>query len=146
MVLSLAAIPAGAMQDSVEQSRQYVERLDKQCVFDHGYVCRAMPGDNFGAPGRDRDMIPGAYLKAWSVSYQDFLRIPEMTDKQKQLKHYKVGFAENATQFIILYQGLLLPMLENGKVVGAMRATYGLTTQYWIDKATLAIDKRLFLR
>jgi len=69
-----------------------------------------------------------------------------MTDEQKQLKHYKIGFTENETQYIILYQGLLLPLLENGEVVGTMRATFGLTTKYWINKHTLEIDKRLFLR
>jgi hypothetical protein len=134
------------MQDSVEQSMRYVESLSDDCVYDHGYRCVGPSGDDFTAPGSDRDLVPGPYLKAWSVSYRDFLEIAEMTGEQKQLKHYKIGFTESETQYIILYQGLLLPMLENGEVVGTMRATYGISTKYWIDKTTLAVDKRLFLR
>lgn len=134
------------MQDSVRQSMEYVESLDDHCVYDHGYACLDPGGDDFAERGTDAGLVPGPYLEAWSVSYRDFVKIPGMSDEQKRLKHYKIGFAENATQYIILYQGLLLPRLENGEVVGTMRATYGISTKYWIDKKTLAIDKRLFLR
>lgn len=135
-----------AMQDSVKRSMEYVSGLDDNCVYDDGYQCIKVSEDDFLKRNPERSLTPGPYLKAWSVSYQDFLGISEMTDEQKQLKHYKIGFTENETQYIILYQGLLLPLLENGKVVGTMRATFGLTTKYWIDKKTLKIDKRLFLR
>ncbi len=134
------------MQDSVKQSMEYVAGLDDSCVFDDGYRCIKVSEDDFLKRNPERVLTPGPYLKAWSVSYRDFLKIPDMTDEQKQLKHYKIGFTENETQYIILYQGLLLPLLENGKVAGTMRATFGLTTKYWIDKKTLEIDKRLFLR
>lgn len=134
------------MQDSVKQSMQYVESLDGECVYDHGYVCREPSGDDLAAPGRDAAMAPGPYLEAWSVAYRDFAGIAEMTAEQKRLKHYKIGFAETGEQYIVLFQGLLLPRLENGEVVGTLRATYGISTKYWIDKQTLEIDKRLFLR
>lgn len=134
------------MQDSVKQSMEYVESLDDDCTYDHGYLCLEATEDDFTGRDADRGLVPGPYLAAWQASYRDFLEIPEMTDEQKRLKHYKIGFIENDTQFIILYQGLLLPMLENGEVVGTMRATYGISTKYWIDKNTLEIDKRLFLR
>lgn len=134
------------MQDSVKQSMAYVETLDDGCVYDHGYRCLEAPEDDFSHPDPGRAWTPGPYLDAWSVSYRDFVEIPEMNGAQKQLKHYKIGFTENDTQYIILYQGLLLPMLENGAITGTMRATYGISTKYWIDKATLTIDKRLFLR
>lgn len=134
------------MQDSVKQSMEYVEALDDDCTYDHGYRCLETTEDDFTARDADRGLVPGPYLAAWQASYRDFLEIPEMTAEQKRLKHYKIGFTESDTQFIILYQGLLLPRLENGKVVGTMRATYGISTKYWIDKTTLDIDKRLFLR
>lgn len=134
------------MQDSVKQSREYVESLDGDCVYDHGYVCREPSGDDLAAPGRDAAMVPGPYLEAWSVAYRDFAAITGMTDEQKRLRHYKIGFAATGEQYIVLFQGLLLPRLENGEVVGTLRATYGISTKYWIDKQTLAIDKRLFLR
>lgn len=134
------------MQDSVKQSMEYVDSLDGDCVYDHGYRCIEPSGSDFGAPESDRAMLPGPYLEAWSVSHRDFLGIAEMTSEQKRLRHYKIGFSETDTQYIILYQGLLLPMLENGEVTGTMRATYGISTRYRIDKETLEIDERLFLR
>lgn len=134
------------MQDSVKQSMAYVDALDDRCVYDHGYRCAEPAADDFIAREADDAMVPGPYLAAWEASYRDFLELPEMTAEQKRLRHYKIGFAENETQFIVLYQGLLLPMLEDGEVVGTMRATYGISTKYWIDRDSLEIDKRLFLR
>lgn len=134
------------MQDSVKQSMAYVDALDERCVYDHGYRCMEPAGEDFTAREADGAMVAGPYLAAWEASYGDFLEIPEMTAEQKRLRHYKIGFAETETQYIVLFQGLLLPMLEEGEVVGTMRATYGISTKYWIDKATLAVDKRLFLR
>lgn len=144
--LWLILTPGIAMQESVKQSMEYVESLNDDCVYDHGYRCTEASGDNFTEPESDRTLVPGPYLEAWSISYRDFLEIAEMTSEQKRLKHYKIGFAENDTHYIVLYQGLLLPMLENGEVTGTMRATYGISTKYWIDRTTLKIDERLFLR
>lgn len=134
------------MQDSVKRSMEYVSGLDGQCVYDDGYRCMTVSEDDFIHPDPHRSWIPGPYLEAWSVSYTDFRAIQEMSPEQKQLKHYKIGFTENDTQYIVLYRGLLLPRIEDGKVVGIMRATFGLSTKYWINKRTLEIDKRLFLR
>ncbi|HSH43819.1 MAG TPA: hypothetical protein VK973_16985 [Arenicellales bacterium] len=134
------------MQESVRQSMAYVDSLDERCVYDHGYRCIEAPGDDAAAPEAERLLVPGRYLEAWSVSYRDFLDIAEMNDEQKRLKHYKIGFSESDSHFIILYQGLLLPRLEDGGVVGTLRATYGISTRYLINKETLAIDERKFLR
>jgi len=134
------------MQESVKRSMEYVSRLDDRCVYDHGYRCIEVIEDDFTRENPGRPWIPGPWLQAWSVTYRDFLDIEEMSGDQKKLMHYKVGFTENETQYIVLYQGLLLPMLEDGQPAGVMRATYGLTTKYWVNKKTLEIDKRLFLR
>jgi len=134
------------MQESVKQSMEYVSGLSDDCVYDHGYQCIEVSEDDFLRRDPDRSWTPGPYLEAWSVTYRDFLAIEEMSAEQKKLMHYKIGFTENDTQYIVLYQGLLLPRLENGKPAGVMRATFGLTTKYWVDKKTLNIDKRLFLR
>jgi len=134
------------MQESVQRSMEYVAGLDDHCVYDHGYRCVAVAEDDFTQLDPDRSWTPGPWLEAWSVTYRDFLDIEEMSREQKRLKHYKIGFTENETQYIVLYQGLLLPRLEQGEPVGVMRATYGLTTKYWVSKRTLAIDQRLFLR
>lgn len=142
----LTSLPAAAMQESVKRSMEYVSSLDDECVYDDGYRCLEVSEDDFISRDPRRPWIPGSYLEAWSVSYRNFLEIPDMNAEQKKLKHYKLGFTENDTQYIILYRGLMLPRLENGKVVGTMRATFGLSTKYWIDKRTLKIDQRLFMR
>lgn len=144
--LAMIPIAGAAMQESVKQSMKYVDSLDDDCVYDHGYQCLEVSEDDFLGPAPDRDWVPGPYLEAWSACHRDFLAIPEMMAEQKRLRHYKIGFTENDTHYIILYQGLLLPMLEDGEVVGTMRATYGISTKYWINKETLNMDKRLFLR
>jgi len=145
-ILLLILAPVAAMQDSVKRSMEYVDSLDDDCVYDHGYRCVEVREDDFTGPDPGRAWVPGRYLAAWSMAYHDFQEIPEMTAAQKRLKHYKIAFAANERQIIVLFQGLLLPMLENGEVVGTMRATYGKSTKYWIDRETLRIDKRLFLR
>lgn len=134
------------MQESVKRSMEYVSQLDDNCVYDHGYRCIEIAEDDFTSRDPNRAWTPGPWMEAWSVTYRDFLDIEEMSSDQKNLMHYKIGFTENDTQYIVLYQGLLLPMLKDGEPDGVMRVTYGLTTKYWVDKQTLEIDKRLFLR
>lgn len=148
LVLAVCLIPSTgvAMQESVKRSMEYVSQLDDNCVYDHGYRCIEVTEDDFTSRDPDRPWTPGPWLEAWSVTYRDFLDIEEMTRDQKNLMHYKIGLTENDTQYIVLYQGLLLPMLTDGEPDGVMRVTYGLTTKYWVNKETLEIDKRLFLR
>ena len=134
------------VQESVKQSIDYVRNMQVECTLDHGYRCIEVQEDDFLGEDADRNMVPGPYLKAWYLCYEDFLSIPELTDEQKELKHYKMGFTENETHFIVLFQGLLLPEIVDGKPVGTIRATFGLSTKYWVDKKTLNISKRLFLR
>ena len=91
-------------------------------------------------------LVPGPYLAAWQVSYLDFQSIPDLTDAQKNLIHYKFGFTHNTDDYIILYQALLLPEMINGKPTGTIRATFGQSAKYWVDRKSLTIRKRLFLR
>jgi len=134
------------MQESVKQSMRYVESLEEDCVYDDGYTCRDVDADDLTRPDPGRAWVPGPYLAAWSVCYRDFLGIGELSAEQKKLRHYRVAFGETAEHYIVLFAALLLPGLEDGEPVGVMRATYGLSTKYWVNRETLAIDKRLFLR
>lgn len=139
--------PGGAqMQDSLIKSMEYVRSLDANCTLDHGYRCVQPEEDDFLGADTDQKLIFGPYLQAWMASYEDFKQITEMTDEQKELKHYKVGFTESDTDYIVLIMGLLLPEIVEGQPVGLTRSTFGLSTKYWIDKKTLKISKRLFLK
>lgn len=134
------------MEESTKKSLDYVKNLQVDCVLDHGYRCMDIAEDNFLGTDSDRKMIPGVFLQAWQVSYADFKIITELTDEQKELKHYKIGFTQNEDNFIVLFQGLLLPEIVDGVPAGIIRSTFGLSTKYWIDRYTLKINKRLFLR
>ena len=134
------------MDESTKKSLEYVKNLQVDCVLDHGYRCMDITEDDFLGVESDKKMIPGVFLQAWQVSYADFKTIAELTDEQKELKHYKIGFTQNQDNFIVLFQGLLLPQIVDGAPVGIIRSTFGLSTKYWIDRHTLKINKRLFLR
>ena len=133
--------------DSVRRSLDYVNQLSDDCARTDGYECIKATETDFLSADSDGALIPGRYFEAWSVSYQDFRSLTELTEEQKQLKHYKIGFTENADQYIVLFRGLLLPRItEEGNLDGVLRVTFGRTTKYWIDKKDFAITKRLFYR
>ncbi|MDH3693017.1 MAG: hypothetical protein OER96_00405 [Gammaproteobacteria bacterium] len=126
---------------------QYVINLDETCAYDDGYVCiEDVVEDQFGTPESNDKMMSGAYLKAYSVSEKDFMSLSDLSEEQRRLKHYKIGFTENATDFIVIYRALILPNLIDGKPDGFSFGTFGITTKYWIDKQTYAIKDRKFYR
>ena len=134
------------MQESTQKSIDYVRNLQVECVFDHGYQCLEIEEDDFLSPHSDQNMVPALHLKAWQVCYEDFRKITDLTDEQKELKHYKIGITQNDSHFVVLFQGLLLPEIVDGQPVGTTRSVFGLSTKYWVDKATFEISKRLFLK
>ena len=102
--------------------------------------------DDFLNAAAHQRMIPAVYLPAWQVCYEDFRSIPDLTDGQKDLKHYRIGFTHNDGEFVLLFQALLLPEMVDGAPRGTIRATYGRSTKYWVDRRTLKIKKRLFMK
>jgi len=134
------------MQESVKRSIEYVLGMETDCVLDHGYKCADGIEDEFLTPASLQRLIPGPYLAAWQVSYDDFRSMPDISDEQKALKHYKIGFTQNEDEYIVLFQALLLPEIVDGMPQGTIRATYGRSTKYWVDRKSLVINKRLFLK
>jgi hypothetical protein len=126
-------------------SRDYVETLGG-CGFDHGYVCRSQQESDFLGVEADKIMVPGIYMKAFDVALKAFQSAADIKPEQRELKHYKIGFSENAEQYIVHFQGLLMPEVKDGEVTGMTRGIYGKTTRYWINKKTLSVDKRLFYK
>lgn len=134
------------MQDSVKQSIDYVAGLEEDCILDHGYRCAETSEDDFLSAAAHQRMIPAVYLAAWQASYEDFQSQPDLSAEQKDLKHYKIGFTHNESEYIVLFQALLLPEIVDGTPQGIIRATFGRSTKYWIDRDTLAVNKRLFMK
>lgn len=147
LLFVLVCYSSGAeMQESTQKSIEYVRNLQTECALDHGYRCVEIEEDDFLSLSSDQNMVPGLFLRAWQICYEDFKAIPDLTDEQKELKHYKIGFTQNDTHFIILLQGLLLPEMVDGEPVGTIRSVFGLSTKYWVDKSTFQISERLFLK
>ena len=134
------------MQDSVKQSLDYVSKLDEDCILDHGYQCVETAEDDFLNAAAHQRMIPALYLAAWQVCYEDFQAISDLSAEQKQLKHYKIGFTHNDAEYVVLFQALLLPEIVDGEPQGTIRPTLGRSTKYWVDRKSLAINKRLFMK
>ena len=104
------------------------------------YAC-AEPPARWRAAQIER-MVP-AYTCAPGRSH-DFRHIADLTSEQKDLKHYRIGFSEDGDQYVVLFRGLLLPEIVDGRPRGVLRAVFGRSTQYWIDKGTLKITRRAY--
>jgi hypothetical protein len=129
-----------------ERARAYVAELAPECTWTDGYACVAPAQDDFldrDAPSR---MVPGAFLRAWEACYRDFLAIADLTEAQKDLRHYRVGFTEDDDHYIVLFSGLLLPHIgPGGKPDGVINAVFGRSVQYWVSKHDLTIRQRQYL-
>lgn len=137
---------AGAAVTHAELLRQsigYVRGLDDRCTYTDGYACAEPPAPLASRAQLER-MVPAVYLRAWAVAYDDFRNLADLTPEQKDLKHYRIGFSEDGDQYVVLFRGLLLPEIVDGRPRGVLRAVFGRSTEYWIDKGTLKISKRLY--
>jgi hypothetical protein len=124
----------------------YIDELDSSCLYKDGYVCAEDGDPNFYSQEAQRAMLPAGYFKAWNPAYDKFLSLSELTDKQKDLKHYKIGFAQEEEQYVVLFSPLLLPYFEQGKANGLSTGVYGMSVKVWVDKKTLSVSKQLFLK
>jgi hypothetical protein len=141
----IPALNVMAEQKSVQQSINYVLSLDGACIYEHGYVCAQ--NNEASLPEQVRNAIPAVYLEAWAIALQDFKQIDDLTEGQKQMKHYNISFAEDKDTYIVSFDALLLPHIDaNNQPYGVMHATYGRSTKYWMNKDNLNIQKRLFMK
>lgn len=134
-------------KDALQRSIDYVNQLDIDCTLTDGYMCADVEEDDFMRPESWQRMIPARYMQVWQVAYEDFRQISDLTQEQKNLQHYKLGFTENETQYIVVLLGLALPYVdEQGQPDGIVNAVFGRSTKYWIDKKSNEIVKRLFYK
>jgi len=126
--------------------KQYVESLQDTCFYDDGYVCAEPSDTKFYKQTLNQQLISALYLQAWPAAYELFNELTELTKKQKDLRHYKVGFAEDGEHYIVYFGALLMPYIENGKPVGVSRNTYGKSVKIWVKKSDKSVNKYLFLK
>lgn len=128
-----------------KRSTDYVIEHSDSCTLDNGYVCQ--PNEEMEIIADSSRMPPGIYLKAWPVAYDNFRALDELSDEQKDLKHYKIGFAENEQNYLVVFSALLLPQInEAGQPEGILRTTLGKSMRYEIDKQSLKVVSRKYYK
>jgi len=144
---SMAFMPGAVMSNiekQVERAVHFVTQLDDSCVYSDGYVCTHNRGDDFDAAVDTRGLVPGVFLQAWAAAYQRFLEEDKLTGEQKKLKHYKVGFKQDGQQLLVLFRPLFLPQIEDGEIVGRLRATFGKEVKIMVDLESNEVESLLY--
>jgi hypothetical protein len=133
--------------DSSQKSIDFVRNQELTCTLTDGYVCMNSEEDNFLEPDSWQRMIPAVYMRAWQTAYDDFHKIPGLSEEQKDLKHYKIGFTENDKNYIIVFLGLVMPYVnDHGEPMGITSTVFGRSVKYRIDKDSNQIVNRLFYK
>ena len=153
IVGTLCMLSGGAMADVDEitnEAIEFVTGLSDDCIYLDGYQCQEAgpkPGESsrvFEHLVDSSGTLPAIVLPAWNVAYQRFLDDPELTEEQKKLKHYRVGFALDDEEVLLVFRPLFLPQMEDGKPVGIMRATMGKELQIRVDLRSLEVAGVLY--
>ncbi len=145
LALSLCISPVASSDDPVAAGREFAIATDG-CGLDHGYRCVPVGEEDFTGLEADRRMLPGNWLRAWQVAQADFRATPDLPEEARALKHYKFGLAETADAYVVHFQPLLTPMVEDGEVTGIARASIGRQARYWIDKTDFSVARRQFYK
>lgn len=146
----LSGVSAAVESESTEAVRQrsvdYVLSYPQTCVVTDGYRCQSI--DEAQILLQQQHAVPGRYLLAWPVVYANFKSMHELSDAQKDLHHYTVGFAENEQNLIVILNAVLLPALnDSGEPNGQLlRSTLGKSMRYELDRQSLAIVSRKYYR
>ena len=157
LILGVLMIPNIAKTDSdlvnmdevLERSKKFAAQASG-CALIDGYRCVHSKEQDFLTAAAQSTMLSGEFLKAWLTALTDFSNQKDQTPEQLDLKHYKFGFTESSDHYVILFQGLLLPVIEtrDGEDVvnGLLRTTYGRTTKYWVTKGDFKVHSKLFYK
>lgn len=128
------------IQSQYEWAVEFAEESNG-CALRDGYVCEPDSIHDFYSAEAQSQMVSGVLLNAWLIAWEDFRSQPSLSDSQKHLKHYRTGVLQFADAYIVRFQGLLLPEVDDaGEISGALRATLGASVEYRIDRSTLKIN------
>lgn len=143
-LLLLFGLEGGLMAS--DENKVYVEGLPDDCTYDDGYLCVEPGEDDFLSRESEAQLVPAVYVNAFATALAHFKGLEMLTDAQKKLMHYKIGFTEDNAHYIVLFRALLMPNIVDGKATGFATASFGMTTKIWIDKKTGDVVKHLFYR
>jgi|GEM_PF-1686458 len=153
MVFQVGLFSGASMADvdeMVREATQYVENLPRDCVYLDGYICQAegpKPGESsrvYAHATDDSGTLPGSLVQVWPAAYAHFMADENLNDQQKQLMHYRIGFSKQGNEAIVLFRPLFLPQMQNGEVVGKMRATIGREVRVHVDLTTQKVSRSIY--
>lgn len=132
-----------------QQAVDYVDNLSEDCTYTDGYQCALQSESDKQSELNRRyktafdahQTVSPVTLKAWSAAHTAFLELTDISAEQKKLKHYRIGFAQADGQTTVWFRPLLLPQIDDGEVVGLMRATIGQDVRITIANDTMAVAK-----
>ena len=128
------------LREELHRAEKYVETVDG-CSLGHGYICQQISHQDFKSIEVQDAMLSGNQLRAWNVAFDYFLNLQELTAEQKKLKHYKIGVLEGDENYIVRFQGLLLPSIDkNGNRQGLMRASIGASLEINVSKSQFSVQ------
>ncbi len=135
-----------SLQSKAEQAKaqavEYVDGLAANCDYRNGYQCADAPPEigksskAFIAAIDQSGTVSPMFLQTWPLAYDAFQNIEDLSDEQKQLKHYRIGFHYSEPLITIWFKPLLLPQIDQGEVVGNMRAHIGQDVRVIVDSAS----------
>lgn len=130
MTCSLSGYMAMANDDvksPVQQSIHYAIAVSHRarCTLTDGYLCAEIDKFTWNRRPKTSSSVPGIYMAAWEVCYAHFKALPDLSNEQKRLAHYSIGFAEDDKHYIIELAGLLLSKLVNEKPNGVILGSVG---------------------
>ncbi len=145
LCFSLFPMFAYAVDDPTKRAIQYINSLQDDCVVGDAYRCEPVSESTIKL--NQQTMVPAKYLGAWPAVYVDFKSIELLSEAQKDFKHYKIGFAEDGDDFLVIFRALLLPEIDDaGDITGLLRTTFGQSMRYRVNKQTLQIVERKLYR
>ena len=137
---------ADSLTTAQQRAMDYVLVSPRDCTLGDGFQCDPLSESEISL--NQQQMIPAVYLRAWPVAYADFMQLDSIDKAQKQLSHYRIGFAEDRANFVVVFRALLLPELDvQGQATGRlMRTGLAPSLRYKIDKQSLEITERKLYR
>lgn len=142
--------PQSMAEPSIAEALAYVELQGDECVLVDAYQCQSnapSPNESSRVFSDAIDLggtLPALMVSTWPVALERFLADDMLSDEQKKLKHYRVGFSLSNQQVTVLFRPLFLPQMDQGEVVGRMRATIGRELRVTVDLTTLLVTKVIY--
>lgn len=130
---------------AIDYIKSHTGNCQKNCTYGDGYQCESM--DEAQLILNQQRMIPAIYIEFLPQIYRDFRAIEDLSDDQKNLKHYKIGFAEDDDHYVVILSALLLPEINlQGEKTGLLRTTFGRSMRYLVNKKSLKITARHYYK